>query len=199
MRDVPTCSGARDGSCLTHGAEDRDRADLQRRDHQQRRALLRGVPVRQRHRRRRHPVLGVHRAAGARLGRGRRDLQGAALDAGAEQRPGASRSAWTSIRRWPSCYATDAHLHRVGDELHDAAERARTCRACAAAARKILVYHGVSDPIFSVRRHRSLVRGHRPHSGGRGGRLRAPVPRAGHGPLLAAGPPPTRPTSSHRW
>ena len=47
------------------GAEARHRADLQRRDHDQRRALLRSFPVRQRHRRRRHPVLGVHRAAGA--------------------------------------------------------------------------------------------------------------------------------------
>ena len=50
-RDVPTCSGARDGSCLSARAEDGDRADLQRRHHQHRRCGVRQLPVRRRPRR----------------------------------------------------------------------------------------------------------------------------------------------------
>ncbi len=40
-------------------------------------------------------------------------------------------------------------LHRIGDELHDAAEPDRPVDAANRGA-KIMVYHGVSDPIFSV-------------------------------------------------
>ncbi len=97
MRDVPTCGGARDGTLPLASAEDRHRTDLPRRHHEQRRALLRRLPVRQRLRRRRHCVLGVHRAAGARLGRRGPDLQGAA---GADGRARRSRSTSTSTPPW---------------------------------------------------------------------------------------------------
>ena len=94
QRDVPTCTGARDGSCLSTGAEDRDRADLQRRRPRAHGAAfyasfpfdsgIGGGGI---------AVLGVHRAVGARLGRRRRDLQGAAVASPALINGPASRSA----------------------------------------------------------------------------------------------------------
>ena len=49
-RDVPTCTGARDGTCLSRGAEDRDRQALRRRDDQHRHEDLLELAVRRRHR-----------------------------------------------------------------------------------------------------------------------------------------------------
>ena len=68
-RDVPTCTGARDGTCLTAAQKTVDRQALRRRHHEHRNGLLRELAVRRRHRPRQHRVLELHRAAGARLGR----------------------------------------------------------------------------------------------------------------------------------
>ena len=78
-RDVPTCPGARDGTCLSQAQKIAIAPIFSGATTSNGQSLLRIVSVRQRHRRRRHSVLGVHGTAGARFRRGGRDLQGAAV------------------------------------------------------------------------------------------------------------------------
>jgi hypothetical protein len=124
MRDVPTCTGARDGSCLTQ---------------EQKLAIgpiFSGATLRNGERF--YAPFPFDSGIGAGgipfweftaplaldSGRGRCDLQGAALDAGAQQRPrvlarpGHRRHAGRAVR-------DQRDLHRVGHELHDPAERQR--------------------------------------------------------------------------
>ena len=192
-RDVPTCAGARDGTCLSAAQKTVIAQRLRRRDHQHRHAGLRELPVRHRPRQRRHRVLEVHRAAGARLRRRRLHLAGAAGEPGHLQRPGLRARPATSTRCSRKIQATNATYTEIGAVVHDAAATRATSSTLKNRGAKMMVYHGTSDPIFSSDDTTAWYEALRAANGGDAAQLRALLPRAGHEPLLAAA---RRPTSS---
>ena len=167
MRDVPTCPGARDGSCLSQAQKLAIAPIFSGATDQQRPALLHVVPVRQRHRRRRHPFLGVHRTAGARLRRCRHDLQGAAVDSPLTPGEGPAFSlnlnidvALAELFATNATYTESAMSFMTPPDAQDMNDVRRR-------GAKMLVYHGVSDPIFSVADTERWFRGVDRNSGGR--------------------------------
>ena len=123
-RDVPTCTGARDGTCLSARAEDRDRASVfAGATDEHRHAVLLELAVRRRHRqrrtrrsgsspRRRRSTRARSRSSGRCRRRIRPTLQRPGLRADRQHRHDAARRS-----RPPN-----AHLHRDGAVVHDAAE-----------------------------------------------------------------------------
>ena len=164
-RDVPTCSGKRDGTCLSaaqktaiapifSGAVDGDGDDV-----------LRELPVRQRPRQRATRRSGSSWCRSDRFG-GHGDRSGAC-----RRRPRRPSTAPPTRCRPPidrmlaAVRGDEQHLHRVRPLLHAARAARRTCRLRDRGA-KVIVYHGVSDAIFSVNDTTTWYEGLRADNGG---------------------------------
>ena len=193
-RDVPTCSGARDGTCLSRGAEvGASPGSSPAHATRDGKPVYASFPYDAGHRDSRLGELEIQRAGdprrrrrGRHLARCRRPIRrrfdGKRLHARQRRRRAAREGA--GDRR---------DLHRIGALVHAAAAPRGHVGACASAARKIVIYHGTSDPIFSSEHSVAGLRGLERRQRLRRGELRAALPGARHEPLPRR---PRRPISS---
>ncbi len=181
-RDVPTCSGARDGTCLSAAQKSVIAQRFAGVTDQQRRQVLFELGLRRRHRQRQHPAVELQRAPDTGFGRSRLHLAGAARGSQRLQRPG-----FCSQRQHRHDADEDpghrCHLHRKLAVLHDATAPERSVDA----EESWRQAHGLSRhqrPDLLQQRHHGLVPVAALGQWRQRRQFRALLPSAGHDALL---------------
>ena len=118
QRDVPTCTGARDGTCFTAAQKTAYRADVLRRTRRSRQEVLRHLPVRHRAQRGRLVVLALHRAAVHRLRGDRVHLGRAASRPARPSSPPVYALTVDNDTKLTAVSRDECHVHRVRPVVH---------------------------------------------------------------------------------